>query len=293
MTHMLRPRRREWLSTIAVVVVLTALPGTARALAPQVFITGAGQIADNGPGPKIAHFQVEVFFDYPMIVCQPSNPNCNAKTVNVCVDFKTVAGTATAGVDFVPRTGTLSNAVVFQEPGDTRFVGTIDVEIVADSLTEGDETFKVELSGAAQNCKNDASIESRDASATITDGEPPKPDLVVTSIALLSKCRIELTISNAGPGPLPDQAYDPTSGVALQMLRNRKPWGGIRLAGVDPAKKLKVPGATIKHIWFPNAQNLKLAKGSHNLNVTIDRFNAVAESNEQNNATSKRVLCVP
>jgi len=27
--------------------------------------------------------------------------------------------------------------------------------------------------------------------------------------------------------------------------------------------------------------------------VTIDRFNAVAESNEQNNATSKRVLCVP
>ncbi|MAW85991.1 MAG: hypothetical protein CMJ42_05615 [Phyllobacteriaceae bacterium] len=57
----------------------------------------------------------------------------------VTMDFTTVAGTATAGTDFVAGSGTLTiNA------GDR--VGYVQIRVYGDTLVEGDETFAVEFS---------------------------------------------------------------------------------------------------------------------------------------------------
>ena len=54
---------------------------------------------------------------------------------------------------------------------------------------------------------------------------------------------------------------------------------------------LKTAGGSIKHVWFPGASNLKLPVGKQAISVAIDRFNAVAESNENNNTTTSSVFC--
>ncbi len=273
--------------------LVAALPVLVHAQSPRIRIIGGDTVADSGSGPQVAVFSVDVFFNYPLITCQPSQPDCNTKRVPVCVDFRTVAETATAGEDFVPDNGTLSKTLVFSEPGDLS-LGTIAVQIIGDSITEPEETFKVVLSSSTTGCRNEAALEVREARATIVDGAPAgpgRPDLLVSKIALLADCKIELTLTNAGPGNLPDAAYHPTNGVAIQLRRNNQAWGGIRLAGVDPQKKLRNAGGSIKHIWFPSAANLRLIKGFHTLAATIDRFNAVAEENESNNQRVTRVFC--
>jgi len=280
-----------WIRPAAILVLLVAVAGAAYAAGPSVSLLGGGQVADSGPGPRVAFFAVDVFFDYPLVVCQPNNPNCNAKTVHVCVDFHTASGTATSGVDFVPKQGSFDKTVTFTEAGDIP-IGTIAVDVIADDLTEGTETFKVVLSNPAV-CHSDAGLGDSQAEATIFDAANPPilPDLAISAITLLRDCKMELTLRNEGPGPLSDQAYDPKQGVAIQMSRDGQAWGGIRLAGVDPAKKLKVPGGSIKAIWFPNAANLKLTNGPQDITVMIDRLNSVAEVTELNNVLNKRLLC--
>jgi hypothetical protein len=85
-------------------------------------------------------------------------------------------GTATEGVDFQPADGTLSGQVVFEAPG-VEHLGTIQVNVIGDDLTEPNETFSVHLSGSA-TCQSGASIATFDADATISDDddiviEPP------------------------------------------------------------------------------------------------------------------------
>ncbi len=116
------------------------------------------------------------------------------------------------------------------------------------------------------------------------------PDLVVRDLRLLKDCKIQVTLQNRG-GPLPDSAYNPTQGAAVQMYNGSQPWGGLRLAGIDPAKTLKTPGASVSHVWFPMAANLQLAAGTHTIKVTVDNNNAVAESNEGNNTLTRRLTC--
>ncbi len=116
------------------------------------------------------------------------------------------------------------------------------------------------------------------------------PDLVVRSLRLVKDCKIQVTIQNRG-GPMPDSAYNPTQGAAVQMYNGSQPWGGLRLAGIDPMKKLNHPGASVSHIWFPGAANLQLTPGTHTIKVTVDNNNAVTESNEGNNSLTRRLTC--
>ena len=64
-----------------------------------------------------------------------------ASSRQVSVDFATAGGSATAGVDFVGQTGTLTFA-----PGET--ARTITVLVNGDTDVEGNESFSVDLSGA-------------------------------------------------------------------------------------------------------------------------------------------------
>ena len=65
-------------------------------------------------------------------------------TETLTVDFTTVDGSAIAGWDYVPVSGTLTF-----NPGDTS--QTITVEVIGDFEPEGDETFYVNLGNNSGN----------------------------------------------------------------------------------------------------------------------------------------------
>lgn len=81
----------------------------------------------------------------------------NSSTVKV--GYATVSGTASAGEDFVPVTGTITFP-----PGSTS--QTIEVLVIGDRVFEGDETFTVELSNPVG-----ASIEDGEGEGTIVDDD--------------------------------------------------------------------------------------------------------------------------
>src|SRR5262249_10554606 len=60
----------------------------------------------------------------------------------VTVDWATANGTATSGSDYTAASGTLTFA-----PGET--TRTVDVVVLGDTLSEGNETFTVNLSNAS------------------------------------------------------------------------------------------------------------------------------------------------
>jgi hypothetical protein len=82
-------------------------------------------------------------------------------SVPVTVQFATVAGTATAGSDFVATAGSLT-----LDPGSTST--EIIVPIVSDRIYETDEVFEVHLSGAVNAQLGDAV-----GQCTIKDDDPP------------------------------------------------------------------------------------------------------------------------
>ena len=118
-----------------------------------------------------------------------------------------------------------------------------------------------------------------------------KPDLVVRDIKLVDDCKIEVTIRNIGEAGVPDSSYNLPNAVGVQMFNGSQAWGGIILSGFDPQGHLKSPGGTATHIWFPNADNLKLGNGSHAIRVIVDNNNKLPESNETNNSMTKTLTC--
>jgi hypothetical protein len=117
------------------------------------------------------------------------------------------------------------------------------------------------------------------------------PDLVVKNVQTVQDCNIQITLANIGRGSLPPSAYDLHHGAAIQLYKDGKAWGGIRLGGVDTGRQLARPGGTVSFLWFPNAANLKLSPGSHRIKVTVDNKNTVRESNEGNNTLQRTLRC--
>ncbi len=119
----------------------------------------------------------------------------------------------------------------------------------------------------------------------------PLPDLIVSDIKLIKDCKIEITIKNIGAAGVPASGYDLHKGAGIQMYKGGKAWGGIRLGAVDRSGRLKTPGTSVKHVWFPKAANLALGAGTHSIKVIADNNNAVAELNEKNNSKTVRLVC--
>lgn len=86
--------------------------------------------------------------------------------LGVDIDWELVAGTATAGQDFVLATGTLTvdTGVVCPEVGHP--CGSIDVEVLADDIREGNEDLLVRLTDISAG-----SLERDEATFTIVDDE--------------------------------------------------------------------------------------------------------------------------
>jgi uncharacterized repeat protein (TIGR01451 family) len=95
-----------------------------------------------------------------------------ASPLRVDVDYATVPGTATPGVDYLPMTNTLHFF-----PGDV--AQTIEVPVIGDVLNEESETFSVVLSNPIN-----ANLSRAQATATIIDDDP-MPAVSVGDIAVL------------------------------------------------------------------------------------------------------------
>ena len=120
-----------------------------------------------------------------------------------------------------------------------------------------------------------------------------RPDLAVTGIRLVQGCKIEVTIKNIGNAGVPASYYNlPKPVVGIQMYKNGKAWGGMILSMFDPHGKLKTPGGTAVHIWFPNAKNLKLSPGNHTIKVIADNTSARTELKKDNNSFTARLHCM-
>ena len=273
-----------------VTVSLLASTGSAHAAgAPRIVISDASAVPD-GNGNQTAGFEVLAIYDPVLVTCPIDQPDCNARQLSFCVGFHTVAGSAQAGVDFVTANGQLSKTVIVDGP-DVIDIGSIDVTVLGDSLAEGSETFNVQLSNGV-GCTNQGALADPVGSGSIVDGAFNLPDLLVSRIDLVDGCGIQLTLTNAGTGTVPDTAYHPTSGATLQMRADGLAWGGLRLLGADPSRLLQTSGASVTHRWFPGTPNLELSPGLHQLEATIDQNGVVAEAIESNNTRRQRVACL-
>jgi hypothetical protein len=276
-------------AALTIACIGVAMSAHAAGGAPRIVVSDAPTVTDS-QGNQTARFDVFAIYDPVLITCPIDRPDCNARRLSFCVGFTTASGTAQANVDFLPVNGQLQQTVDVDGP-DVIDLGTVEVTVLGDSIAEGSETFSVKLSNVV-GCLNQGTLADPVGVGTIADGAFGLPDLQVSRIALVAGCEIQLTLTNAGTGTVPESAYDRTAGATVQMFSDGLAWGGLRLFGVDPSRLLKTPGASVTALWFPNTDNLQLAPGLHTLQATVDGNHAVAESVESNNTRSQRVSCL-
>lgn len=92
---------------------------------------------------------------------------------DVAVEYATFDGTAVAGIDYQPTSGTLTIPA-----GQSS--GTIVVLVIGDTQDEPDETFTVELSNAVN-----ATIEDASGMGTILDDDLPIPTLTIDDVSVV------------------------------------------------------------------------------------------------------------
>jgi hypothetical protein len=140
---------------------------------------------------------------------------------DVTVDFTTGEGTATAGQDFVARTGT----VTFAAGTSTQ---TIDIQIIGDTVPEADETFFVNLTTTETTIEivdatGIGTIENDDAPPTVAintgiqvvEGEPGDTNFAVFTVTLSSPSGSPITVQYATNNreALAGSDYEATTGT--------------------------------------------------------------------------------
>jgi ELWxxDGT repeat protein len=125
------------------------------------------------------------------------------------VAYATADGSATAGVDYTPRSGTLTFA-----PGAT--TATVDVPVLPDLSDEGDEAFVLRLSAPQV-----ASITDGEATALLRDDDAPRVTVAGASV----------TEGNAGTTPAPFDVTFVTKDGNAAVLPHTVTWH----AGSDTA----------------------------------------------------------
>jgi len=127
----------------------------------------------------------------------------------VKVDYSTVAGTATVGSDYTATSGTLT----FTEGVITQ---TITIPLVDDTLVEGNETFKVNISKPTGGASLGATTSN---TVTIIENDVPQPGALAFSVATWSVNESEgttmLTVTRTGGSDgIVTVEYNTVSGTA-------------------------------------------------------------------------------
>jgi hypothetical protein len=194
------------------------------------------QVLEGGPGTT-ATVQVTVTLSVPAV---------GGETVS----WRTVDGTAIAGVDYVAGSGTVMFAA-----GQTS--ATIVVTIIGDSLVEGDETFTVVLSGAVG-----LSLGRATATVTIRDDDQPPPTPVVTITAPVA--------STTEGSTTPATIVLTRTGDLSEMLTVNLGWNGTATASVDYT--WTATGGTLA----ADRATATFAAGSSSMTITIHPVDDIA-----------------
>jgi endoglucanase len=128
-----------------------------------------------------------------------------ASDETVTVEYGTQAGTATAGSDYTPTSGTLTFA-----PGET--VQTVTIPVTGDTLDETDETFTLNLANPSN-----AALATAQGTATITDNDaaPVLPELSIGNASVT-----EGSPATLWSGGFEDSNWEESWGVA-----DSRSWG--------------------------------------------------------------------
>lgn len=279
----------------AVLALLLALSHGAQASigTPQLVVSDAPTVAEDAADPKLRFFVDAAIFPVPR-TCLPSQPDCNARTFRVCVDYHTVSGTATAGADFVPRSGRL-DTVLFTDGVSSEVlpVGSVDVSVLGDTLIEGAETVKLQLTQPpASECPVQYNITHPVGQGVISDGVSGAPDLTLVNTSVGLGCKVSLMVKNIGSGTVPDAAYTSQTSASLVAVNVNGGVSTARLADIDPQRLLKTPGSTVfVDSWFNLVGNPPQLEGTVNVQATVDVNGVVAESLETNNSLRRTGSC--
>lgn len=154
------------------------------------------------------------------------------------------------------------------------------------SQYKANSTVKYALNRLGQewNTGNNAMQVPVPANCQVAVQQPP--DLIVSNIALDNQCRLMITLTNGGPGPMPLSAYDPVRSPSINFYKDGAAFGGWGLNSLDPQQSLTAPGSSVT--W--TRQNPQIS-GTVSIRVNIDAAHELDESNEANNDFTQTVCC--
>ena len=125
---------------------------------------------------------------------------------------------------------------------------------------------------------------------SISFAKPPKlPDLVIQDLYLNKNCQVVVKVKNNGPGMVPNEVWTihtPKS-AGVYFYKNGVGWGGASIWKFDPGRSLQSPGGTAIY-----TSSLKVS-GSAKITATVDHWNKVKESREENNKRTEKLTCKP
>lgn len=167
--------------------------------------------------------------------CVPPPP------IEVCVNYRTVPGTATRDVDYVHVEDSLRFTAV---PAGTSYIGTgrIFIPVPGDTLSEGPETFSVVISGSV-TCLANATIQKSVGIGTIVDDEPTVSvnDVdVIEGNAGTTSAAFNVTLSEAASVPVRVD-YNTADVTATKFVDYSPVSGTLELALGDLSKTVEVP----------------------------------------------------
>jgi hypothetical protein len=169
------------LGGLALLAGLWSTPTPAQAQPRFTIGIGGTEVAEGDSGTTTAHFIVSVIDNQPRTPCDFNDPDlCGPQEEEVCVNFHTVDGTATADQGDYEPVSDGSLCVLVPEGGVE--IGDIPVQVNGDTLIEGNETFCVALGTSGATCEaNDFTGQT----TVLDDDQEPLPTVSISNARVL------------------------------------------------------------------------------------------------------------
>ena len=191
----------------------------------------------------------------------------NPSEKEISVDFNTVEGTATEGIDYQAVEGKITFA-----PGEIS--KTITVDILGDEIDEVDEAFSIQL-----NNPSNVALENNNATGTIIDNDLP-PEITVENISLVegdgrtSNATITISLDRASSLPISVE-YSTADGTAVDGVDYSAIAGTVDFAPGETTKTIEIAiaGDTVDEfdetlaINLTNASNATIATTSSTVTI--------------------------
>ena len=207
-------------------------------LAPQISLAGPVTVVEGTGAGRTAQ-----------VVARLSAPSPSIVSASV----RTVAGTATEGVDY--RLAAAAQRVVFA-PGQTTQV--VNIAIIGDSVVEPHETFEVQLHGPVN-----ATLGSASAVVTIVDDDSPlvSGSPAIRRVLVGAATTMTFTISLSRPASAPvSVGYSAIDGTAVNGVDFTLAAGRLDFAPGERVKTITVPVAARRTgVAYPRTFSLRLA----------------------------------